>query len=344
MEGADMEESLDIIQKNIRRLRRRLGADGECITAHIAELAKHICEALPADDSDMSFWNENFRRIYKEESELCLSPEENRKALAQNGVAVGESGRLRTALRDYESEPAEESLTLSTTQEKILLCEMIAQRLFETGMLRNRADVWHIAGADTDNDGADSIAYVRNVYSDAAYDIFGRRLRAPTVIYCENFESACEAVYDGSAGYCILPTENTTDGRLAGFSRLISKYELKTRLACEIPSSDGSSYTRLSLMARGISEPHSGKDGAMFSFTFTPSRRYPLRNILCDAEMFGIQMYRIDSMPLSYSQSEYSYHITLKTSGEGIPDGFLIFLTLEAPGSVITGYYPVIRL
>ncbi len=56
----------------------------------------------------------------------------------------------------------------------------------------------------------DRIAYVKNAYTDEAYDAFAEELKSPTALYCDRYEEACAEVTNGAAGYCILPLRDTT--------------------------------------------------------------------------------------------------------------------------------------
>lgn len=139
------------------------------------------------------------------------------------------------------------------------------------------------------------IAYLKNSLADSAYDMFAAEFSDPSVLYASDFESVCEAVYDEKAGYCILPIESSSDGRLAGFYGLIDKYELKIALCCRVLSRDGESSTAFVLCSRfprvekltgtRLLEVQIRHDGAL------------LRRLLNVASMYGLETCRCETLP-----------------------------------------------
>ncbi len=189
------------------------------------------------------------------------------------------------------------------------------------------------------------IAYFKNAYADAAFRVFSSVLSEPTVSYAGDFSAACEEVYYGRADMCILPVDSSRDAKLVGFYRLIDKYELHIVLACDIPSADGSVTTRFALLQKALELPSQKRlekaDGCYFEFTLIPGPLAALADVLCAAERCGLGFFKIDALPLSYSDSEFSYDVILKTGGE--LEAFALYLSLAVPQCEPLGIYPKLR-
>lgn len=333
-----MSDRLSIIKKNIARRLGRAADSAECLIPHLDMLAEYICDSISqGDPSDI--WSDSLLRSYTSVSDSLLGDTEGSAA----PDFAKRAARVLRAAKDSAGSPPSIKKSSPLLWSRPLLCKMIAEKLVQTGRLRSTDELWRINGSNIDDNGSDRIIYVRNPYSNSAYSEFASRLREPSAVYCDDFISACEAVYDGEADFCILPTESSADGRLAGFSRLITKYELKTSAVCEIPTDEDGAFTGFSLVSKALRTGLERKEPLELSFTLTATERYSLKNILFFAEFFGLELRRIDFLPVSYSQSESSYLVTLRVPSFGIDSGFLLCLALEAPGAVITGFYPQIK-
>lgn len=77
------------------------------------------------------------------------------------------------------------------------------------------------------------IAYVRSKRNESAFAVFSERIRGVREYGCTSFAEACEAVYSGSCEFCIMPIENSTDGKLYPFYAMMDRYGLVIRdVAC----------------------------------------------------------------------------------------------------------------
>lgn len=185
------------------------------------------------------------------------------------------------------------------------------------------------------------IAYFKNSYADTAFRIFSKALGTPSVIYLNDFDAVCEEVYSGRADMCILPLDSSRDAKLIGFCRLIDKYELKIVLSCDVSSSDGGVTTRYALLRKNLTFPEELPDGAdarLLEFSFVPTDGISLADVLFAAEGFGLKLYKVDAIPLTYSDSEFSYDVILHCPDHSV-EPFALFMSLEAPQYETLGIY-----
>lgn len=243
--------------------------------------------------------------------------------------------------------------------DKVTVCGFLARRLFANRNF-NLASLLGAENEVRDSDEVISdrsgekppvkIAYFKNVYADTAFRRFSDVLGSPSVVYCADFAAVCEEVYYGRAEMCILPLDSSRDAKLISFCRLIDKYELKISLSCDVVSPDGGVTTRYALLKKTISlnsfEDSRMKDKAdtlLFEFNFVPDENISLADVLYAAGRCELKLYKVDSIPLSYSDSEFSYDVILSCGdGSGAQSGleaFALFMALAAPQYETLGVY-----
>jgi hypothetical protein len=64
-----------------------------------------------------------------------------------------------------------------------------------------------------------------------------------------------------------------------------------------------------------------------------------LAGILTAAGFYGLRLYKADSVPVSYSDTEYAHDLVFVSDGAEL-DRFIFFLSLEAPQFIAVGIYP----
>ena len=116
------------------------------------------------------------------------------------------------------------------------------------------------------------IAYVRNAYTDEAYEMFSAEYEETTLVYADGFREACEAVADGSADFCILPFENSS-GLLLPFAEMAARFSLSVVALCRVFHADGTDATRFALLSPSILSEYAGDTPCLrFSFTVSSGR------------------------------------------------------------------------
>lgn len=195
--------------------------------------------------------------------------------------------------------------------------------------------------------GSVRIAYFQNAYADAAFRIFSEVIDNLSAVYASDFTAVCEEVYYGRADVCMLPLDSSRDAKLISFYRLIDKYELCPVFSCDVTTPDGNVTTRYALLKKEFTLPSKERLNAsglcFFEFSITPDERAPLCDILAAAKECGLTLYKADSMPLSYSSSEFAYDVILRVGSADGLDAFVLFLTLAVPQYEPIGIYPHIH-
>lgn len=229
--------------------------------------------------------------------------------------------------------------------DKLTVCRFLAGKLSWSSDFRLAA----LLGAGSEGflplERDPKIAYLRNSYADTAFRIFSEVVGTPSVSYQSDFSAVCEEVYYNRADMCILPLDSSRDAKLIGFCRLIDKYELKIVLACDVASADGGVTTRYALLRKNLTFPDTLPDRAdarFFEFSFVPGEGISLGDVLFAAEGFGLKLYKVDAIPLTYSDSEFSYDVILHCPDHSV-EPFALFMALEAPQYETLGIYAHLR-
>lgn len=182
------------------------------------------------------------------------------------------------------------------------------------------------------------IVYQKNNFSDLAFLQFAPLLDAPRASYAHSFSSACEDVYNGICEYCILPLENSSEGRLIGFEKLIDSYGLKITATADIVENETSRVTRFALLRRNLLPllPSADIKQSYLEISFPMTNDPSTAELLLAAQLCGLTLYRIHSLP--EAESTYRYHVIFSI-GNGALSTFLLYMAMEIPQYTPIGIY-----
>lgn len=190
----------------------------------------------------------------------------------------------------------------------------------------------------------EKISYVKNNFTDLAYLSFSKHLRAPRFTYSDSFETMCEDVFNGECEFCILPIETSSDGRLFSFFSLIDRYELRTSAICTVEREGGTSFTRFALLKRSFSDESIERwvleESSVLELRIShpSSMGASINTVFRAADVCGMPLYRVDSLPLPYGDSLLSHYAVFGVCKETLK-GFLTYISLEFPQCYAAGFY-----
>lgn len=161
------------------------------------------------------------------------------------------------------------------------------------------------------------IAYVRNTYTEEAYEIFTREDADATLLYTDGFAEACKAVADGQADFCILPFENSS-GPLTAFRDMAVRFSLTVAALCRVFHADGTDATRFALLAERPL-PSRGGETPCIRLSFSAENGRALTEHLAALSATGI-LTALDSLPDTVGKTSLSCTLTLRCARE---DAFL---------------------
>lgn len=332
--GAD--PALTTLQDNLSLTHFRLCHLLESALLNSDELANHLQEVLPASTDflsdaekihlrdDMGTLHAQFLEHHAKGSSLPVSPLSSQKP------------QLMMLYRSLG------------TAERVVFCRTMAQSDHVPQHIPELVQMLYGQTDSVDREIAGRIAYQRNIFTDEAYLHFSPQIHAPKATYAGSFSGVCEQVYNGLCEYCILPLENSQDGKLLRFYDLIQKYELKIVLTCDVTASDKRQTTTFGLCKRSLQVPttllYGNRRNTCFELIFRQdSDDYPsLTDLLIAAQACSLKPIRVDCLPKSDDEimigAGYPFDISLDLENGDLRT-FLLFLALDAPFCMPLGIY-----
>ncbi|MBO4428755.1 MAG: hypothetical protein J5832_02265 [Clostridia bacterium] len=179
------------------------------------------------------------------------------------------------------------------------------------------------------------VALLKNAQASRAFELFAANLHGAMAIYEDNFQSACEAVYEKDTQYAVIPVSSNADGRLDGLYRMMEKYGLAVCMTCRVSLPDGSS-TCFALAGRPTAHVISG-GRAKFEFKITLDDISELAEISEAAEFFGAALEKADAIPSLYGRDNtFGVVIDIEDADTA---GLLVYTALRFSQFVPIGIY-----
>lgn len=195
-----------------------------------------------------------------------------------------------------------------------------------------------LSGSDDEpeTDGV-KIAFAPGKPANAAFETFAKSMKNVSAQSEESFSASCDSTAGGDSDYCIIPIENSSDGRLGSFYRLIEKNGLYIVMSYRYVSPDGENYTRFALCCGKMT--HIALDGETYlHFHLTADGLDTLEDILRAGRFFGLRIVRADMIPSSVAGRDNSIDFIFAVENGDLA-GFVCFLKLEYPQFSVTGIY-----
>ncbi|MBQ9132034.1 MAG: hypothetical protein IJX62_06160 [Clostridia bacterium] len=298
----------DAINANLQELSGRFDRVCEQELAHLRELAAEITASLD------------------EHPELILSLPDHVPPMAPAAPDVLPANG--SSLEHFHR--------MHATWQKVTLCREIQRQLLPRISLS--PEFFFPDPEDVPLKAFHRVVYQKSSYTDDAYLQFASMLAVPRVSYAHSFVSACEDVYNGLCEFCILPVENTAEGPLNSFLRLIKRYDLKIAATCTIKGTDRSGNTRFALLRRNMT-PLLDPSAPMRIFEFdTPvESTRATSDLLLAAQLCDLRLQRLDAIPGS-EDAEATTHFTFLAE-PGALQVYLLYLAMDAPNYEPLGIY-----
>jgi hypothetical protein len=186
------------------------------------------------------------------------------------------------------------------------------------------------------------VSFVRGNGPGRAFERFAKYVPGVLAEYEDDFRRALEAVANGEATFAIVPIENSFDGRLNSFYRLMEKYALSIVLAADIPSDDYESSTKFALVYKKL-EVIEAEGEEFFECKITLGEPAELADIINAASYFGADVRKVYSLPLSSGGRENSFDIIFGLDGANLA-GLFCYLMLKYPHLSPIGIYTLLEV
>ena len=288
----------------------RLSAEFEKRLTHLSELSSYISPSVSisdVSDNPDEYLNWVFKELYSYGNKLRFHSE----LLSENKRTVSEG---LNSIYDFD---------------RAVLAEKVVRKWEEANgepmnmmLLLNGSEF--LSGR---------ISYVKNRYSDKAFDILSLCVDDSKFLYAQNFQAVCEDITHGFSEYGILPLSDI-HGEIETVKRLLSVYELKVCAVCDIVTQEENT-TRFALISDKICV-NLEAENRYFSFSFNSDEPYKMRSVLYASELYGLSLYDM-KVTKSYSGSA-NYRFTFReNSGDLV--ALIVYLKLFLPQFLINGIY-----
>ena len=333
---ARIERSVETVVENLRDLHERADRMLACDHIQAEALAQLFARAYVHHTASENAFSLSLTALLEQ---ISSSSAESAFALPQHKHVIS------SALRQLG------------TAEQICLCRSFVSALADRPDIDFSALLDSLLGTaePIDASARGTIVYQHSIYADEAFLTFSRILPSARASYADSFAGVCEQVFDGRCEYCILPLENTQDGKLVRFYSLIEKYELKIALTCKVTTSDNRHSTVFGLCRRGLSLPQPlVRDRSIcFEFVFWQETEHlTLAKLLTAAEACALSLVRADCLPRSDEEillgAGYPFDVCLEIAQQAFDEhlprehdflAFLLYLSVHSPTYLPLGIY-----
>lgn len=214
---------------------------------------------------------------------------------------------------------------------KLCLCQYLAQRYSFEDVL----PTLEINTSSSSN--SQIVCWATNQYAEKALAKFSKLFPSSKTVYVDSFSQVCDLV-EGADHFGILPIENSADGRLVGFYRLIDKHELKICAVCDIEDDAGETFTRFALVSGDLKRLASQYPIHVELSVISPNRTH-FMEVIKVSEQLEISGSRMFSVPLYYNREEAGNDTITLTIYQKSALPFFIYLYLFGKDINVLGFY-----
>ena len=242
--------------------------------------------------------------------------------------------RLSELNSDENSRILGASLKTLSMIDKAVFTELYISHINEQGKRIAERDFFNIA------DRPETFTYVRNPFSDEAYDVFTQDLLDPRLKYSASFKDCVAAVENGEVSYCLLPFEEKGGVRIPTVSELIYRNDLKINSVTPVFGPDGAADMKYALVSKHFTVPTRRKgDDRYLELRLGASSPHSLQELLLALGYFSMSVYRINTISFdSEGVNDTYYSLVIRDDRDGFVR-LLAYLTLFCEDFVPVGIY-----
>ena len=304
----------EAVLSNLERLSREESIIGEQRLLELYDVA------LPAVRASIELLDEGL------ESYEMLS-------VISEGLSFGDYYLSVDTTPEYRARIAKCLDTLSRT-DKSLFTELYAEGLASLGRPITERDLLPSFS------GAETFTYVRNSFSDEAYDVFSQDFDDPKVRYSQNFKESAQAVTNGNVTYCLLPLEEKGGTRLPTVSEIIFRNDFKINSVIPVFGPDSNADMKYALVSKSFTVPERMKDDDLYlEIRIGATGDTTLAEVFGAVDYFGMSVYRVNTVTFDTEGEEETYFsVVIKDLGNSFAS-LLIYFTLFVRDFTPVGIY-----
>ncbi len=152
-----------------------------------------------------------------------------------------------------------------------------------------------------------------NSDSSATYDKFRHLFRSTSSLHVKRFSDVCDEVSAGNADFGIIPIENSSDGKLFGFYRMLERGELEICATCDIEHIEMDIRTKYALISKSVLYFDEAPQTRMeLSFYSMESRH--LFELMTAMDLLAIKIEQISSLPPHHQTDGVRVYTTISVN------------------------------
>ena len=186
----------------------------------------------------------------------------------------------------------------------------------------------------------ETFTYVRNSFSDEAYDVFSQDFEDPKVRYSQSFKECATSVSAGDVSYCLFPLEERGGARLPTVAEIIFRNDFKINSVIPVFGPDGNADIKYALVSRSFTVPKKESDDDIYlEIRMGVDAGSSLSELLFAVDYFGMSIYRVNTVTFdTEGESETYFSIVIKDCGNSFAS-LLTYFTLFVRDFVPVGIY-----
>ena len=220
---------------------------------------------------------------------------------------------------------------------KISLCRYLCDRAEYRSLAENI-----ILG---DNDGASEsargrIAYVRNKRNDKVFLEFSKLVKDAKAYYSPSFADACEAVFNNTCEFCILPIQNGREGKLYSFYTMLDRHELKIAHTVTEDETDTQESVSFALAGRTLPWNENKYTHLRYEFSLIGENAGIVSSVTEAVKELGGVVSDVGTLPVAYDQPRRRFYLSADIPAKGLMP-LTLYFSLENLGFEILGVYEI---
>ena len=223
--------------------------------------------------------------------------------------------------------------------QKMRACKYLCDRKRFATSVRETVPVGDADGAPDSVRG--QVAYTRNSRTDSAFELLREGNKRVREHFVPSMADACECVWDGSCEFCLVPIENSIDGKLYSFYAMLDRYDLRICDTVSVEDGQGTSELIFAVAGRrtlGENRMPSGRP-LLLEFSAISEDADFISNTVGAARELGGRVLSIGTQPSPDADDGNKYYFTVEFDGVS-PVPMAVYLTLEHVRYSLIGWYP----
>ena len=273
--------------------------------------------------------------MVKESAQLLDEGLESYEMLSvlSDGINFGDYIVSEDTTPEHRTRVAKGVSALSRT-DKVIFTEVYVEKLAELGILLTERDFL------LSSEEAETFTYVRNSFSDEAYDVFSQDFTDPKVRYSASFRDCAQSVVNGEVAYCLFPLEEKGGVRLPTVSEIIFRNDFKINSVIPVFGPDGNADMKYALVSKKFTVPVRMKDDDLYlEMRIGATGNSTLAEVFGAVDYFGMNVYRVNTVTFDTEGEEETYFsVVIKDLGNSFAP-LLTYFTLFLRDFVPVGIY-----